>query len=667
MGILTPWLLSGLGLLALPVWLHLLRRHKTTPMEFSSLMLFERHTQSSVKHRRLDYILLLIARLLLLALIVFAFAQPFVVRNVAALGADKTLRLVLIDDSVSMGYGDRMARAKEQGLNLLSDVRPGSKWQVGFFSSQLRMHSQITDDGAALRAAVNAASVGTSRSSLGELARALRGFAESNKVPIEVHLVTDVQRSSMPAGFSDLELGAQTSLAVHPVATEEKANWTVESVKAPRRLGDPKKARVAVTLASFAGEAADRRLILACGGKDLATKTVSVAAHSRVQAEFLGLDLPYGLNRCEVRAEPADQLPVDDKYLFAVERSDPKKILLITGPRSERSLIYFQSALESAAENSYSVDVMSAGQARGQTLDKFSFVVLSDAGEIGTELENGLKHYVEAGGSVWVALGPATAARFKVPISGEPIAESRYAARSGERFQSLDTADETHPSIRGTSRWANVRFYQFSVVKPEASRVIARLSDQSPVLLEQTIGEGKLLVFASALDNLSNDFPLHAAFVPFVAQTANYLAGMEDRAAGFFVDSFLDLRQAQSRAATVEVLDPDGKRAMSLEEASKSQSLALPRSGFYEVRRGAGRQELIAVNIDRRESDLSLIPKEALDLWQGKGEGGQAAGAANPENHAKPWSLGRILLWAALAALLVESVIASRTIRMEAA
>lgn len=666
MGFLTPWLLAGLGLLGLPLWLHLLRRHKTTPLEFSSLMLFERHTQSSVKHRRLDHILLLITRLILFLLIVLAFAQPFLMRTVQAPGADKALRLILIDDSVSMGYGDRMALARNRALALLSNVNAGSKWQVGFFSSQLRMQTPVTDDAAALRSAVNAAAVGSSRSSLGELARALRGLGETSKMPLEVHLFTDIQRSSMPAGFSDLELGSQTALTVHPVAETDMSNWAVESVRAPRRLGDPKKARVGATVASFASEPRERRLVLTCGGKDLVSKTVAVPAHSRAQAEFLGLDLPYGLNRCEVRSEPPDSLPVDDKFLFAVERTDPKKVLFVTGPRSERSLVYFESALNSAAENFYSVDVMSTGQAAGQTLEKYAFVVLSDAGEISSDLDGNLKRYVEGGGSVWAALGPATAVRRRTPVSGEPIAESRYTSRAGERFQSLDTADETHPSLRGTSRWANVRFYQFSVVQPAGSRVIARFSDQTPALLEQGIGEGKLLLFASSLDNLSNDFPLHSAFVPFISQTANYLAGLEDRAAGFVVDTFLELRQAQSRAASVEVLDPDGKRALSLEEAAKAQTLPLTRSGFYEVRRGAGRQELIAVNLDRRESDLSLIPKEALNLWQGKGEGSPAAGAGNPESNTKPWSMGRTLLWAALAALLVESVVASRTLRMEA-
>ena len=52
MGLLAPWFLAGGLAVGLPVWLHLLRQHKSTPLPFASLMFFERRTQSSIKHRR---------------------------------------------------------------------------------------------------------------------------------------------------------------------------------------------------------------------------------------------------------------------------------------------------------------------------------------------------------------------------------------------------------------------------------------------------------------------------------------------------------------------------------------------------------------------------------------------------------------------------------------
>jgi hypothetical protein len=53
MGFFAPWFLAGLLAVGLPVYIHLLRRHTTTPRAVSSLMFFERGTQSSTRHRGL--------------------------------------------------------------------------------------------------------------------------------------------------------------------------------------------------------------------------------------------------------------------------------------------------------------------------------------------------------------------------------------------------------------------------------------------------------------------------------------------------------------------------------------------------------------------------------------------------------------------------------------
>ena len=83
MGFFAPWFLAGLAAVGLPIYVHLLRRQTTMPRPFSSLMFFERRTQSSIQHRRLRYLLLLSLRTLLLLLLVLAFANPFINRTAA--------------------------------------------------------------------------------------------------------------------------------------------------------------------------------------------------------------------------------------------------------------------------------------------------------------------------------------------------------------------------------------------------------------------------------------------------------------------------------------------------------------------------------------------------------------------------------------------------------
>src|ERR1700683_2037155 len=210
MGFLTPWFLAGAVAVGLPVWLHLLRKHKTTPLPFASLMFFERRTQSSIKHRRLQYLLLLALRAAVIALLAFAFARPFLQSRLAALAGGPKLTVLAIDNSFSMRDDDRLARAKREAAQVASSLRDQDKLEVLAFGSQVH----VMGDSAA---AIQTIEPSDTRSSYAELSRALRSIAQSARMPVEAHLFSDMQKSSLPANFADLRLGDSVRLGAHPV------------------------------------------------------------------------------------------------------------------------------------------------------------------------------------------------------------------------------------------------------------------------------------------------------------------------------------------------------------------------------------------------------------------------------------------------------------------
>jgi hypothetical protein len=151
-----------------------------------------------------------------------------------------------------------------------------------------------------------------------------------------------------------------------------------------------------------------------------------------------------------------------------------------------------------------------------------------------------------------------------------------------------------------------------------------------------------------------------------VEKTAEYLSGSERKGGARLVDSFLDLRTTQGQASApgpgVEVIDPDGRRPLSLKDAATAQSFRLTEAGFYQIRLANGRQDVIGVNPDRRASNLDVIPAEVLALWRGRAQEPQptstAAGRAPEES--KPFSLWWYVMVTALAAAFLESWLASR-------
>jgi hypothetical protein len=665
MGFIAPGFLAGLAAIGLPIYFHLLKRHKTTPLPFASLMFFERRTQSSIKHRRLQYLLLFAMRLAFIILLVLAFARPFVPSSaIASAHGSRTLALCL-DDSFSMKQGGRLQQAKQDALKVIAGMGPADRAQLLAFGGPTRVLTDLTNDKEALKAAVNDIRQTDMASSYAEVARALRSISDAVKSPIEAHLFTDLQQSSMPAAFSDLKLSSSTDLIVHPDANRSIPNFTVDNVNAPRRVFDPKKSRVLVTVAGYGTDAAVRKVTLMLNGKVLESKTVQVPAGGRADVQFPTLDASYGLNRGEVRIDSADSFPDDDHFYFSVERSDPRPALFLRANNDTRSLTYFKTAMEAAREPAFTLETAPAEQAGNLNLSRFAFVVVCDTGSLPKGLEQNLTSYATAGGQVLVVLGRSFASGGTVPVAHLRADGVHYAASEAVRFQTVSYADGTYPPIRRNNLWDGVRFYQSIVVQPDKAKVLARLSDDTPLLLEQPVGEGRVLVFTSPLDNAGNDFPVSTAFVPFVEQTADYLGGLDSATSNFTAGVFIDLRTAKEKGAPVEVIGPDGKRALSLSESTKAETIQLAGEGYYEVRRANGRRELEAVNPDRRESDFAVVPPDVLKLWENTGQTTLSTGAGGPETTKSRNDLWWYVMIAALALAVAESLIGNRHLSVD--
>jgi hypothetical protein len=665
MGLLAPWFMAGAAAVALPIYLHLLRRHRANPRPFTSLMFFERRTQSSIKHRRLQYLLLLSLRLALLLLVALAFANPFINRQSASAGAGDKLMLLAIDNSFSMRAGSRLADARREALSLLASRRPSERAQIITLGSQVRFLTEATQDPGALRAAVESVEPGDSRASFSELAHALRSVAESARTPIELHLFSDMQKSGMPSSFSEMVLPADVSLVLHPVARNAVPNWAVESVDAPGQVREPNKATVHAVVAGYHTPVATRTVSLVVNGKLIATRSVGVPAGGRATVEFPSLDVPYGFSRCEVRIDSADSLPADDLSLFTVQRSDPERVLFVHESSDSRSPVYFHAALAAAAEKAFNLEAVTVDQVASVQPSPYAFVVLSDIPSLPASFEDELQKYVRGGGSVLVTAGTSAARERQVALFGDKIVDSRYYSRDGARFLTVGDADLSHPSI-GKADWSGVRFYFAVHVNAANSRVVASLTDRTPLLLEKKVGEGRVLLLGSGLDNLTNDFPVHPVFIPFVAQTARYLSGTERRSGARVVDSFLELRNGKQQGVGVEVIDPAGRRALSLSEAASAETFQLRRAGFYELHLANGRRDVVGVNADRRESDLDVMPDDVLSLWRGTANTDLQLPSAQGQTRqqVKPYGLWWYIMLLVLAAAVAESLLAGQYLGM---
>jgi hypothetical protein len=162
---------------------------------------------------------------------------------------------------------------------------------------------------------------------------------------------------------------------------------------------------------------------------------------------------------------------------------------------------------------------------------------------------------------------------------------------------------------------------------------------------------------------------LQPVFIAFVDKAAKYLSGSGELSGAKIVDSFVQLRSSPAtsdKAATVEVIDPEGTRPLSLNEARTAQTLRLARAGFYQIRFANGRDAMVGVNPDRRESDLTPITPEMRSLWTGSNTD-QAFGpkAVTAEIKYQPLSLWWYFMLLALAVAVTEAFFSTRYLKTD--
>src|SRR4051794_20579194 len=133
MGLIAPFFLLGLAALAIPVVVHLIQRERKQVVAFPSLMFVRKIPYQSVQRRRIRNWLLLALRLAAVALIVAAFARPFLrgAAPIAVAGAKDVI--VLLDRSYSMGLGQRWARAQAAARDALGQLAAGDRASLVLF------------------------------------------------------------------------------------------------------------------------------------------------------------------------------------------------------------------------------------------------------------------------------------------------------------------------------------------------------------------------------------------------------------------------------------------------------------------------------------------------------------------------------------------------------
>src|SRR6476469_1229021 len=250
MSFLTPFFFIGLGAIAVPVLIHLIQREKKRVIAFPSLMFVRRIPYQSVRRRRIRHWWLLLMRVAAIALIVAAFARPFMRQGAiaaAALGGTREI-VILLDHSASIGYGDHSQKAKDAAHQAVRSLGGADRATLVLFSRNAEESMRATSDRARLDVAVDSAKVDADSTRYGPALKLAESILlRSTARRRETIVISDFQRAGW-TGSEDVHFPEGYTVTPMSVATPDPSNVAVPSVTFSRQSFSGQE-RVTVTAA----------------------------------------------------------------------------------------------------------------------------------------------------------------------------------------------------------------------------------------------------------------------------------------------------------------------------------------------------------------------------------------------------------------------------------
>jgi len=678
MSFLAPLFLVGLAGLAVPVFIHLIQREKKRLVKFPSLMFLERIPYQSVRRRRIHNWALLLLRLAALALVVLAFARPYVVRPQRTLtGTGAREVVILLDRSYSMGYGDRWETARAEARKAASGLTLSDRVSLVLVDANAEVAVRSTEDKGRVLAAIDAAEVsaGGTRFAPGlKVAGTILG--ESSLPRLEATLISDFQRGGW-LGSDAVELPPTATLTPVSVGGRaQTANAGVATVAIDRStFENQERITVSASITNFAATPlAGADVSLEIGGRAVQTAKVDVAPGERSSVAFQPVTVTGPNMRGTVRLGP-DALERDNARHFVISPISAVPVVVIDrAPGSAASSLYFTRAAAIGEQPSFAVTVRAPDALPDEDLRRAAVVVVNDV-PVGSSLAGRLKTFVERGGGLLVVAGPRAA--WSAPVSGGgsvlPVTIGATTDRTRGDAARLGAVEYGHPMFEAfraarSGDFTAAQFFGFrSLTATADARVLARFDAGAPALVERAAGKGRAMVWASSVDLEWNDLALKPVFLPFVHGALRHLAAYAPPPPFLTVGQVLDPGQLAGDISEPVAVTPSGGRVPL--SGPTRQVLQVVEQGFYEVRgaRAPGAASVIAANVDVNESDLTSIDPAELVAAVTSAGGAERVEHAGLPLPADAQERGQRLWWLLLAAGLAffgaETILGNRLSR----
>ena len=634
MSLLMPLYIAGLAAISLPLLFHLIRRSPRGQVVFSSLMFLSRSPPRLTRRSRLDQWLLLLLRALAILLLAIAFARPFL-RSQSVLGVSGSQgrrMILLVDTSASMQRQGTWSAAMQRSEELLADLGPRDWVALYAFDSDVRVivdfprevttpisqhRQQISEQLAQLSPGWQSTNLARA---LSRAAEDLKILADENpssiSAPLQIVLLSDMQRGSQVEALSGYEWPESVKLDIKPVMPVEAGNASISLVADIRRRNNREDLRLKVSN-SQDGESESFQVtwVSADGASAVGTDVYVPPGESRVIQipEHTAEDLAY----LQLKGDPHG---FDNRLFLAPPRTETVRLLYLGNDQAadtEGALYYLQRAYADSALRQFEI------------LDEIPGDPLSPVGVAGISLavvtrpldtvEGVLvQDYLEKGGHLlYVASDTGCQDSIRLLLDDQQL---ELVEQQPDDYAMLADIDFDHPLFAPFrnpqfSSFNKIHFWQYrqiQVAADNSSRILARFDSGHPALLEQEVGEGVAWVLASSWQPVDSELARSTKFVPLLLEMLEASHQQILQLPQYDVGQAVALNRDARGKGDLVVETPRGDQLEIAQQQTTFTSTSSP--GIYQLRSDTDAIDF-AVNLPPSEGDTTMLDETRLEQF----------------------------------------------------
>ncbi len=627
---LNPAVLIGMLAAAIPVVIHLLNLKRLKKVEFSTLAFLKELQKSKIRRIKIKQWLLLLLRISIIALLVMAFARP-TIRSVSfGNSAAKTTAFFLLDNSFSMSVigerGTYFNQAKVLAKKMLDNFQDGDEVSVLFTSSNQKEEKKLASGFNPVKKLIDNSEISdVTKQHIPLLVDVLETLDKSKNFNKEVYFFSDFQKinfmekpeKQLPQ-FGNLNECRFYKIGFPP---EDVFNFTITNFKVNNQIFEfNKPVEFTITVKNNSSQSTGNTTVtLFINGKRKAHTAVKLAP-GQTKSYILTTTLKEkGL--LEVTAElEDDDILRDNKMYLAIYVPEKIKVLLAAENLGDTEFI--ELAINPETTDAVSIDKINLKKIASRNLKNYDIVMLMGVPRNNIDL---IKDFLRNGGNIIFMPASDTnleeLKRFAQNL-GLPVPESL--TESVNEPLMFESVDLTHPLFSNLFRKGfkpkldSPSIYKYiKIFTRGKGKSIIRLIDKSAFLSEFDIGNGKLMFFNIAPVLSWSDFPLKGLFAPLTNKMIYYLSAVNQKVNNVKTGDKIEIGLRKVKLPQIKIIKPGSEEFVELDLKKNNKYFIYSdadKSGIYKFYSGNGLIDYFAVNFDPRESDLTSLEENDLNL-----------------------------------------------------